>query len=185
MKNSSTRILLFTRSSGLFLALELLRVRLGGNLGFRIKHNATNEVVCGGHIVCCNFHSKNSDLSYFVRFGVLADHVHRAEERGSVLRVCFSPAPFCNLQSQRNGAGPFAFMSKPYGARFQRKTKAESLLPGRIFCPPQASGDVGRARLFAGQPLQCADVTAGPCPPLHGCAPWIKNQRNSVQWVKA
>jgi hypothetical protein len=63
--------------------------------------------VCATHILCCNFHSENSDLSYFVRFGVLADHVHRAKERGSVLRICFSPAPFCNLQSQRNGAGPF------------------------------------------------------------------------------
>ena len=121
MKNSSTRILLFTRSSGLFLALELLRVRLGGNLGFRIKHNATNEVVCGGHIVYCNFHSKNSDLSYFVRFGVLADHVHRAEERGSVLRVCFSPAPFCNLQGQRNGAGPFCFYVKAVWRAFPKK----------------------------------------------------------------
>ena len=64
-------------------------------------------LVCVTHTVCCNFHSKNSDLSYFLRFGVLADHVHRAKERGSVLRVCLSPAPFCNLQSQRNGAGPF------------------------------------------------------------------------------
>jgi hypothetical protein len=113
------------------------------NLEFRIKQDATNEtpqfyfLVCVTHTVCCNFHSKNGDLSYFVQFGVLADHVHRARERGSVLRVCSSPAPFCNLQSQRKRGRTFLLIcSNPYGARFQRKTKAESLLPGRIFRPP-------------------------------------------------
>jgi len=82
---------------------------------FRVSHQTRcNDwdthnflLVCVTHTVCCNFHSENSDLSYFVRFSVLADHVHRAKERGSVLRVCLSPAPFCNLQSRRNGAGPF------------------------------------------------------------------------------
>jgi hypothetical protein len=102
------------------------------NLEFRIYF-----LVCVTHTVCCNFHSKNGDLSYFVQFGVLADHVHRARERGSVLRVCSSPAPFCNLQSQRKRGRTFLLIcSNPYGARFQRKTKAESLLPGRIFRPP-------------------------------------------------
>jgi hypothetical protein len=78
-------------------------------------------LVCVTHTVCCNFHSKNSDLSYFLRFGVLADHVHRAKERGSVLRICLSPAPFCNLQSQRNGAGPFCSAVKAVRRAFPTK----------------------------------------------------------------
>lgn len=86
----------------------------------RIGHAQFFLLVSVTHTVCCNFHSK-SDLSYFVQFGVLADHVHRAKERGSVLRVCLSPAPFCNLQSQRKRGRTFCLGVKAVRRAFPTK----------------------------------------------------------------
>jgi hypothetical protein len=37
------------------------------------------------------------------------------------LRICLSPAPFCNLQSQRNGAGPFCSAVKAVRRAFPTK----------------------------------------------------------------
>jgi hypothetical protein len=93
-----------------FLALELPRAPAVGNLWFCIKHNATNGsaqfflLVRFIHIVCC-------------------------EERGRVLRMCWSPAPFCNLQSLCNGAGPFC---TPYPSRPLRVSNERPRL--KAFC---------------------------------------------------
>jgi hypothetical protein len=89
-------------------------------------------------------------LSYFVQFGVLADHVHRAKERGSVLRVCLSPAPFCNLQSQRKRGRTFLLGCQSRPARvsnerprlkafcrvaFSVRLKLRAMLAARVFLP--------------------------------------------------
>ena len=91
--------------------------------------------------------------------------------------MCLGPAPFATFRAYATGPDLFVRLSKPAIARFQRETKAESLLPSGIFGPLQAMGDVGRARFLARQPLQRADVTAGPRPPLHRSAPLIEEKR--------
>jgi hypothetical protein len=105
---------------------------------------------CASLTPCAVFHSKNGDLSYFVQFGVLAEHVHRARERGSVLRVCLSPAPFCNLQSQRKRGRTFLLICQSRAARvsnerprlkafcrvaFSVRLKLRAMLAARVFLP--------------------------------------------------
>src|SRR5262249_46472861 len=77
-----------------------------------------------------------------------AFHSHRVLRR---TRTCFAyvlesgPVLQPSEPVQRGRTFLYA-LSKPAIARFQRETKAESLLPGGIFGPLQTVGDVGCAR---------------------------------------
>ena len=82
------------------------------------------------------FTLKNSTCPNLSRSARSGSSSPRQRTRTCIACLLGARPRFATFRAYAPGPDLFARPSKPSGARFQRETQAESLLPGRIFRPP-------------------------------------------------